>query len=126
MVRDARIVADVPCEADGPRLASRVSAEDLDGLTSRLLEQLTASLDLAQLRELPEERREQEVRRVIDHLLAQEPHWLDLAGEETVKQALLDELLGLGPIEALLRDSAVSEIMVNGPDQVFVETDGRL
>src|SRR5262249_24713110 len=126
MVRDERIVAAEPCDSDEPRLASRVAPEELDGLTNRLLDRLSASLDLAQLRELSEERREQEVRRVIDHLLGAEPLWLDQAGEEVVKQTLLDELLGLGPIEPLLRDPNISEIMVNGPTQVFVETDGRL
>ncbi len=115
-----------PCAADGPCLASQVSADELDGILQRLLGQLSQQLDLAHLNELPPERREPEVRGVIDHLLASEPAWLDRAGEESIKQALLDELLGLGPLGPLLRDPAVSEIMVNGPRQVFVETDGRL
>ena len=41
-------------------------------------------------------------------------------------QAVLDETLGLGPIEALVRDDSISEIMVNGPDQVYVEQKGKL
>ncbi|MFA9432387.1 CpaF family protein [Egicoccus sp. AB-alg2] len=39
---------------------------------------------------------------------------------------LVDELGGLGPLEALLRDPAVTDVMVNGPDEVHVERDGRL
>jgi len=42
------------------------------------------------------------------------------------RQALVDELLGYGPISPMLRDPAVSEIMVNGPDRVFVESKGIL
>ncbi|MCC6811121.1 MAG: Flp pilus assembly complex ATPase component TadA [Deltaproteobacteria bacterium] len=45
---------------------------------------------------------------------------------EELKQAVLDEALGLGPLEELLRDDDVSEIMVNGPSQIFVEKDGKL
>ncbi|MFH1429082.1 MAG: CpaF family protein [Candidatus Margulisiibacteriota bacterium] len=41
-------------------------------------------------------------------------------------QAVLDETLGLGPIETLIRDDSISEIMVNGPDQVYVEQKGKL
>ena len=42
------------------------------------------------------------------------------------RQALVDELLGYGPISPMLRDPAVTEIMVNGPDRVFVESKGVL
>ncbi len=126
MARDERIVSVQPLEADGPHLASQIPVEELDAVLQRLLGQLAQQLDVAQLNELPLERREPEVRRVIAHLLESETRWLDPAGEETVTQTLLDELLGLGPLGPLLRDPNVSEIMVNGPRQVFVETDGRL
>ncbi len=43
-----------------------------------------------------------------------------------VGQVVTDEVLGHGPIERLVRDPTVSEIMVNGPDQVYVERNGRL
>ena len=39
---------------------------------------------------------------------------------------LIDELLGFGPLEELLADPAVSDIMVNGPDQTFIESKGKL
>jgi pilus assembly protein CpaF len=45
--------------------------------------------------------------------------------EELVKQ-LLDDMLGLGPLEPLLADETISEIMVNGPKQVFIENKGKL
>jgi pilus assembly protein CpaF len=45
---------------------------------------------------------------------------------EELKQAVLDEALGLGPLEELLRDDDISEIMVNGPSTIFVERDGRI
>ena len=45
---------------------------------------------------------------------------------ETFRQVLLDELLGYGPISPMIRDPSVSEIMVNGPDRIFVESRGLL
>ena len=126
MSHDQRILADEPRDADEPRLASVAPPEDIDALTQRLLGELTAHLDLAQLRELAPERREEEVSRLVAHLLAAEPQWLDSAGQQAVTQTILDELLGLGPLGPLLRDPSISEIMVNGHQQVFIETDGRL
>jgi pilus assembly protein CpaF len=46
--------------------------------------------------------------------------------ELEVKKYLVDEILGLGPLEEFMRDEEVDEIMVNGPDKVFVEKNGRL
>ena len=43
-----------------------------------------------------------------------------------VKKEILDEALGYGPLEELMRDDSVSEIMVNGPKQIFVERSGKL
>jgi pilus assembly protein CpaF len=46
--------------------------------------------------------------------------------ESEVKKYLIDEILGLGPLEEFMRDDEIDEIMVNGPDKVFVEKNGRL
>ena len=43
-----------------------------------------------------------------------------------LEKVLVDELLGLGPLEELLADPAISDIMVNGPDQTYVERKGKL
>ena len=45
---------------------------------------------------------------------------------DALRQSLLDELVGLGPLEPMIRNPAISEIMVNGPDRIFVESRGRL
>lgn len=46
--------------------------------------------------------------------------------EFEVKKYLIDEILGLGPLEEFMRDEEVDEIMVNGPDKIFVERNGKL
>ena len=60
----------------------------------------------------------------LDELLAQLP--LDEAGRAPVRRHVLDEVLGCGPIQSLLDDPEISEIMVNAPDNVYVEKGGRL
>lgn len=58
--------------------------------------------------------------------LAQEQAPLSVADKAQLIQDVSDDILGYGPIDPLLRDEEVSEIMCNGPDSVFVERNGRL
>ena len=50
---------------------------------------------------------------------------LSLAERDTLVVDVLNELFGLGPLEALLRDPAISDILVNRHDQVYIEREGR-
>jgi len=66
-----------------------------------------------------------QISEVTAQLLSEMP---DVSGEERaeLQQEIIDELLGLGPLEDLMRDPAVSEIMVNGPATIYVERAGKL
>ena len=66
------------------------------------------------------------IHRIVERLLDDERHIVPDAGRRRVVQAVVDEVLGLGPLEVLLRDPTISEVMVNGPSDVYVERDGRL
>jgi pilus assembly protein CpaF len=63
---------------------------------------------------------------LVDELIDEERRILPAAERAEVVQAVVDEALGLGPLEPLLRDPAVTEIMVCGPRAVFVERAGRI
>ena len=65
------------------------------------------------------------LRRVEDALLSEGFLW-PKSMMDRLSLDLSDEIFGLGPLESLMRDRTVSEIMVNGPDEVFVERGGRL
>ncbi|MDA0271220.1 MAG: CpaF family protein [Chloroflexi bacterium] len=88
--------------------------------------QLVAEIDLDQLARLNPEQARTEVRGSITEILGTYP----MQGTGDLRLALieeiLDEVLGLGPLEPLLRDDEVSEIMVNAPDQIWVERGGRI
>ncbi|MGE3141305.1 MAG: CpaF family protein, partial [Thermoleophilia bacterium] len=67
-----------------------------------------------------------ELAEVVGDILDEERRILSGAEREAVVEAVLDEALGLGPLEALLRDPAITEVMVCGPRRVFVERAGRI
>jgi pilus assembly protein CpaF len=73
-------------------------------------------------------RARREVCAVIDLLVNEDARFSNLACDQRaeLRSEVVDMVLGFGPIEGLLNDASVSEIMVNGPDSVFYERDGKL
>jgi pilus assembly protein CpaF len=69
---------------------------------------------------------EQRVRSTLQEVLSTRDVPLSSADRARIAQEIADDILGYGPIEPCLRDSEITEIMVNGPDQIFVERAGRL
>lgn len=72
------------------------------------------------------ERSEKQIKDIINEHLVEKGITLPRAEQQRLLQELLDEVFDLGPISPLLRDPSVSEVMVNGPKQVYVERDGVL
>jgi pilus assembly protein CpaF len=97
-----------------------------DALSRRFLEQLTQRLDLNALQNMPEERRRGELRPLIDALIDRDASELSTLDREEIAGDLLDDLLALGPLEKLLRDDSVGDILVNGPHETYIERHGRL
>lgn len=100
-----------------------ISLVDAD-VQERLHQYIVRDLEPAALRSLsPDDSRDQ-VERAARVLATQYfPALVGDTKEETV-QAVVDDVVGLGPLEPLLRDTNVSEVMVNAPDEVFYEKDG--
>ncbi len=73
---------------------------------------------------------EGELRRQVDEqllrALTQERLALTVAERQALVQSVTDDVLGYGPIDQLLRDETITEVMVNGPNQVYVERNGKL
>ncbi|MDA3792534.1 MAG: ATPase, T2SS/T4P/T4SS family [Elusimicrobia bacterium] len=66
-------------------------------------------------------------KKVIEHLLSKEETQLvDRTARSKLINELIDEVLGLGPLEEFLRDNSISEIMVNGPDEIYIEQHGKI
>src|SRR5437667_5164198 len=96
-------------------------------LKSRVHEELLNRLNLDRLTRVKREEAEPEIRDLIVTMLERQRDTpLTLFEREAIKEDVLDELFGLGPLEGLLKDPSVSDILVNRFDQVYVEREGRL
>lgn len=107
---------------DRLRPLTSAEKESMDAMYQRLLK----VMDLPQLARLQTRDARREVRDVCDRLMRDQPPPLSIASRKRVVQRIEDEVLGLGPIEPLLADHTVSDILVNGPTRVYVERRGRL
>src|SRR5947207_11962351 len=67
-----------------------------------------------------------EVRRAAEELCRMGSDLLSLQEQERLVNEVLDETFGLGPLEPLMRDTSISDILINGPKTVFIERAGRL
>ncbi len=63
---------------------------------------------------------------VVEHLCDTEATFLNRNERERIVEEVLDETFGLGPLELLLKDSSISDILINGPKNIYVERRGRL
>jgi pilus assembly protein CpaF len=97
-------------------------------LKARIHHDLLNRLNLDRLTQIGQAEAEPEIRRLILDLLerSNDTTPLSLAERETLVVDVFNELFGLGPLEALLKDSGISDILVNRFDQVYVERNGRL
>ena len=91
-----------------------------------LHQQLLDLINLQALEQMSRQQIEAEVGDIVYELLAKQNHALNNAERKALVSDVLDELLGLGPIEPLLKDPTVTDILINGFSQVFVERYGVL
>ena len=127
--RDARDAAACQTVAADPSPRSLPSKGDKGGEHSRRLHKaLLEALDLRRrdILSLSDEALRSEAGAALSAILADDPELPDEVERETILQQVVDEAVGLGPLERLLADPQVSEIMVNSPEDIYVERGGRL
>ncbi|HXG66808.1 MAG TPA: CpaF family protein [Blastocatellia bacterium] len=95
-------------------------------LKSSLHTKILNEIDLESLNRMGEETGREQVNQIIRDLLQREKTPLALAEREKLAREILDELFGLGPLQPLLEDPLVADILVNGPNVVYVERQGIL
>ncbi|MDA7503650.1 CpaF family protein [bacterium] len=92
----------------------------------KIHERLVDELDLSMLAHVSHEELSEEVRQISKELLVEEKIELEASDRERMLDELFDEVFGLGPLEVLMRDDSISDILVNNAYEVFVERKGRL
>jgi pilus assembly protein CpaF len=95
-------------------------------LKSEIHRKLIGVVDLDRVSSLPKDRLRSEIGRVVERLLDEERVPMTTAEQNKLVEEVLDEVLGLGPLEPLLKDPAISDILVNGFDKIYVERQGKL
>eukprot|EP01035_Chromulina_nebulosa_P044559 gene44559-60353_t len=96
----------------------KIKEQVLPRLLERVDPEAAATLNKDELAE--------EFRPIIGEVLAELKLTLNRREQFALEKVLVDELLGLGPLEELLADPSITDIMVNGPEQTFVERNGKL
>jgi pilus assembly protein CpaF len=87
---------------------------------------LIERLNLSSLERVSREQVIDAIRRVVHDLISQEMVALNLEEREALVSQVLDEIFGLGPLEPLIQDAEISDVLVNTYKQVFIERNGRL
>ena len=99
---------------------------DFEKIKKELHNELIESLDFEQVGNTPREELKARLRQTLTERVDARQLPLNRMERERLVDEILDNILGLGPLEPLLRDPEVSDIMINGPKVVFVERKGRL
>ena len=100
--------------------------ERLTELKVELHKRLLDNLNLAALETASEQSLKQEISSIASEALDEMSIALNKEDRATLYQELYDEVMGLGPLEPLLKDETVNDILVNGPRRIFVERGGKL
>jgi len=95
-------------------------------LRVRIHRKLLDKVDLAALESFPQERVRAEIKSIVERLLAEEAAAVNATERQQIVQDIQHEVLGLGPLEPLLAEPTVSDILVNTYKQVYVERFGKL
>ncbi|HEX9851499.1 MAG TPA: CpaF family protein [Woeseiaceae bacterium] len=127
MVNPMKVVKDdrTPIDPVDEEVGRPLTDQELEW-KQRVNEKLLEILDLSLIETIGEEKARIEIRQTANRLLADESAPLSLRQRQAVVKRIEDEVMGLGPLEPLLADATISDILVNGHDTIFVERRGKL
>jgi pilus assembly protein CpaF len=106
--------------------AGNAGTASFDAVKKQVHARLLETLDLVQARRMPREQLLSECSRRVDQLLGEQKCPISAPEKQKLLREVMDEIFGLGPVEELLRDPLITDILVNGPHLIYVEKQGRL
>ena len=109
-----------------PQRTAAIDNHGYRDLKRRIHGLLLERVDLESMQRLSQERIREELRGLVEHLLDEEAVVINDAERKSLTRDIQHEMLGFGPLETLLSDATVSDILVNGHKQGYVERAGRL
>ncbi len=124
--KNADAILAEPTEAVKPlQVLPPVSAE-LVATKEKIYALLMEQIDISTSSRLPRDELKRQIIELIGEIVIEQKLLLSQAEQQLLANQIVDDMLGFGPLEPLLRDDAVTDIMVNGPYQIYVERKGKL
>ena len=115
-----------PPSRNVPSPAQVRAADRIFELKSEIHRKLIGVLNLDRVSSIPKDRVRAEIGRVVERLLEDERVPMTTGEQNKIIEEVLDEVLGLGPLEPLLKEPSISDILVNRFDRVYIERGGKL
>ena len=109
-----------------PNVAANDEEQRIDALAARSMPALFDRINTAAAAQLGRDELRDQLRPLVSEIAADLRLTLNRAEQTRLEQQFIDEAIGLGPIEPLRQDAAISDILVNGPNQIYVERGGKL
>ncbi len=126
--KDEPVIAAPPVAGASSTIHVKPESAGFDLLDAKLRvhAKLIDELDLSALDKMDDETMRRRVRGIIGEIIRKEEMALSSTEEASFADAVMDEMMGLGPIEPLLKDDSIADILINGCNQVYVERNGKL
>ena len=122
----AAVLAPQPRPAEAAKPASKLSRSKVDQ-ARRVVQPLVMSrIDLAAAVSLPRKELVRQLEGLVGELLVEHRHQLNRPEQQDLVYQLVNDMMGLGPLEPLLEDESITDIMINGPKQIYIERHGKL
>lgn len=115
--------------ADAPRVSyvdTKLETADYRRAKTILIETLLEKGDFDAWNKLEKEARKEKISQSIEEIIGEISIPLNGAQQDLMKIQVLDETLGFGPLEPLLADTEIADILINGPSQVYIEKQGKI
>ena len=107
-------------------MSTNAAVSDYDQLKQRIHQKLIGKLDLSKVNDLDGDIFKREIRGIVERLCDTEQNMLNRNERDRLVEEVLDETFGLGPLEILLKDPKISDILINGPKNIYCERGGKM
>jgi pilus assembly protein CpaF len=122
----ARRAVEAPPLAPEPKKLQRQKSETYYDTKSQVFAALIDTIDLSQLAKLDPESAREEIRDIVNDIIAIKNFAMSIAEQEELLEDICNDVLGYGPLEPLLARDDIADIMVNGSKDVYIEVNGKV
>ncbi len=109
-----------------PEAPKRARSEEYYDTKTSIFSALIDTIDLSQLAKLDAESAREEIRDIVNDIIALKNVAMSIAEQEDLLDDICNDVLGYGPLEPLLARDDIADIMVNGADTIYIETEGKV